>query len=48
MRRVTGDGVDALIGIATSFANGVGQYVVGVAVIFFAFGVSAALNLASY
>jgi hypothetical protein len=42
------DGVDALTGIVAAAANGVGQYVVGVAALFFAFGVSAGLNLASY
>eukprot|EP01047_Picozoa_sp_COSAG01_P100175 COSAG01_NODE_30072_length_623_cov_1.582061_1_plen_75_part_00 len=42
------DGVDALTGIVAAAANGVGQYVVGVVALFFAFGVSAGLNLASY
>ena len=42
------DGVDALTAFVAAAANGVGQYVVGVAALFFAFGVSAGLNLASY
>ena len=33
------DGVDALTGIVAAAANGVGQYVVGVAALFFAFRV---------
>ena len=42
------DPVTPFAELASAFANGVGNYVVGVAVLFFAFGVSVGLNLAAW
>ena len=42
------DPVSPFAELASAIATGVGQYVVGIAVLFFAFGVSVGLNLAAW